>query len=145
MRNKKSTEVYVGFLVIYNGGRDSYYGCTDPDELVEGMAYKVIHIDVRPWQTNYTLEGVSGYFNSCWFDQQEESRIGKHATTPVYLAGAATVPVVGTRARLNRILIEGGYVSVAPGTTRDVKSVEPIAPDVFRVTTRNSIYMVQVG
>ena len=147
MRSKKfdKTEVSVGSMVVYNGGTDSYYGCTDPDELVIGKAYKVIDIEVRAWQTNYTLEGVSGYFNSCWFDLQEVPRIGKHAETSVYLAGAICVPEVGKRARVQRITMEGGYVSVVPVTTSEVKSVEKVSQNVFRVTTRNSIYMVQVG
>ena len=147
MRSKKfdKTEVSVGSMVVYNGGTDSYYGCTDPDELVEGKAYKVIDIEVRAWQTNYTLEGVNGYFNSCWFDLQEVNRIGKHAAPSVYLAGAITVPEVGKRARIQRITMEGGYISVVPVTTSEVKSVENVSENVFQVTTRNSIYMVQVG
>lgn len=147
MRSKKcdKTEVLVGSMVIYNGGTDSYYGCTDPDELITGQAYKVIDIKVRAWQTDYTLEGVNGYFNSCWFDLQEAPCIGKHAAPSVYLAGAISVPEVGKRARVQRITLEGGYVSVVPVTTSEVKSVENVSQNVFRVTTRNSIYMVQVG
>ena len=147
MRSKKleNVEVTVGSMVVYNGGSDSYYGCTDPTDLVIGKAYKVIDIEVRPWQTNFTLEGEVGYFNSVWFDLKESARIGKHAAAPVYMALAVTMPVVGQRARVSRILMEGGYISTVPITTSEVKAIEPVAQDIFRVTTRNSIYMVQVG
>ncbi len=55
--------------VRYNGGKLSFYGCTDPKKLRKGKKYKVIAEDVMDWQTDYTLKGVKGEFNSCWFDE----------------------------------------------------------------------------
>lgn len=55
--------------VIYNGGNMSYYGCSDPSCLKVGKTYKVIAVEDRGWQTDYTLQGVAGTFNSVWFDE----------------------------------------------------------------------------
>ena len=55
-------------FVRYNGGTQSYYSCSDPKNLVIGKEYEVTSINVRNWQTNYTLKGIKGNFNSVWFD-----------------------------------------------------------------------------
>ena len=55
--------------VRYNGGTQSYYGCSDPSKLVVGKEYEVVRSRVRSWQTDYTLKGVDGEFNSVWFDE----------------------------------------------------------------------------
>lgn len=54
--------------VKYNGGNLSYYGCSNPKVLKTGKVYKVVAIEDRGWQTDYTLKGVQGAFNSVWFD-----------------------------------------------------------------------------
>ena len=54
--------------VIYNGGTDTYYSCSNPAILVEGKEYEVIFEEDLGWQTNYTLKNVEGFFNSVWFD-----------------------------------------------------------------------------
>lgn len=56
-------------IVRYNGETRSYYGCSSPKDLVVGQKYEVLSEDVKDWQTNYTLKGVKGYFNSVWFDE----------------------------------------------------------------------------
>ena len=55
-------------IVRYNGGTMSYLGCSNPSKLVLGQTYEVVAEDDLGWQTNYTLKGVTGYFNSVWFD-----------------------------------------------------------------------------
>ena len=54
--------------VRYNGGTESYYNCSNPSVLVVGRVYTVVKEDVYAWQTDYTLEGFFGKFNSVWFD-----------------------------------------------------------------------------
>jgi len=56
-------------IVRYNGGTESYYSCSDPTDLVIGKEYEVISAKDRGWQTDYTLKGVTGEFNSVWFDE----------------------------------------------------------------------------
>ena len=55
--------------VRYNGGTQSYLGCSEPTVLVVGKEYEVISSTDRGWQTNYTLNGIKGNFNSVWFDE----------------------------------------------------------------------------
>ena len=55
--------------VRYNGGTQSYYDCSDPTNLVVGKEYEVVLSRDRGWQTDYTLKGVDGEFNSVWFDE----------------------------------------------------------------------------
>ena len=74
--------------VRYNGGTQSYYGCSDPTNLVVGKEYEVVYARDRGWQTDYTLAGIDGEFNSVWFDEitSEEK---------VYMALSREVPTVG--------------------------------------------------
>lgn len=55
--------------VRYNGGTESYYGCSDPTNLVVGKEYEVVLSKDRGWQTDYILKGIDGEFNSVWFDE----------------------------------------------------------------------------
>ena len=57
--------------VSYNGGTESWYSCTEPTALVVGQQYEVTSEEVLSWQTNYTLKGVEGSFNSVWFNEPE--------------------------------------------------------------------------
>ena len=76
--------------VRYNGGTQSYYGCSDPTNLVVGKEYEVVLSRDRGWQTDYTLKGVDGEFNSAWFDEVSSD-------DKVYMAIAHEVPVIGER------------------------------------------------
>ena len=68
------------FAVKYNGGNKSYFGCSDPDKLVRGQIYEVIAVNDRGWQTDYTLKGVVGQFNSVWVDGKIETTSWKTST-----------------------------------------------------------------
>ena len=59
-------------IIRYNGGKESWKGCTDPNNLIVGENYEVCREEVSAWQTNYYLKGIEGYFNSTWFDIVEE-------------------------------------------------------------------------
>lgn len=76
--------------VRYNGGTQSYYGCSDPTNLVVGKEYEVVLSKDRGWQTDYILKGVSGQFNSVWFDEVSPD-------DKVYMAIAHKVPVIGEK------------------------------------------------
>ena len=83
--------------VKYNGGREYWNTCTEPDELVVGQEYLVIHEEVGAWQTNYILLGVEGEFNSCWFDVVKDTTNMKRVMPKVYLALSSNVPVKGQK------------------------------------------------
>ena len=76
--------------VRYNGGTLSYYGCSDPTNLVVGKEYEVVLSKDRGWQTDYTLKGIYGEFNSVWFDEVSSD-------DKVYMAIAHEVPVIGEK------------------------------------------------
>ena len=55
-------------IVRYNGGTDSFYGCTEPTDLVIGEKYEVSGTFQRNLQTDYILKDIPGHFDSTWFD-----------------------------------------------------------------------------
>ena len=123
--------------VRYNGGTQSYYGCSEPRNLVIGKEYEVISENVRDFQTDYVLKGIKGYFNSCWFDEVTFSE--KEAVD--YIAVSKKIPVVGNQYYCS-VIINGQ--SFMPVRTSAVTSVTREKNNIFRVATKNHIYMVQV-
>lgn len=121
-------------FVKYNGGTQSYYGCTEPDDLVVGKIYEVINADVRDWQTDYTLKGVKGKFNSVWFDK-----------VPVYKAFVTIQPSIGHSMSCVKVEKEkNGTLEMGQWLTTEVKKVEQIEHGLFKVFTRNSVYVVMM-
>lgn len=155
--------------VRYNGGTMSFSGCSDPTNLVVGNVYNVIDIEDKGWQTNYILEGELGKYNSVWFDKVDsqtdcllEVKPGRrlyffgrnpHKTKHnpktktdrrTFLAVASTTPVVGNRLPCKRLIRYDDDWSFHSCTTSTVEVVAKIGDNLYQVTTRNSIYMVQV-
>ena len=124
-------------IVRYNGGTESYCGCSKPTELVIGKEYEVVAENVRKCQTDYTLKGVKGYFNSVWFDEIELSR--------VFMALALTTPVVGKRCECAKIEVVNGKPKLIGWNTSTVREVSDMGNNIYRVVTCNSTYIVQVG
>ncbi len=121
------------FAVKYNGGSKSYYGCSDPDKLVCGQIYEVIAVNDRGWQTDYTLKGVVGQFNSIWFDKVN-----------VYKAITTHQPSVGHSMACKKIERVEGKLEATSWRTSTVMKSEEIEQDMFKVTTLNSIYMTML-
>ena len=122
--------------VIYNGGRESYYGCFNPDILTVGKTYIVISEDVREFQTNYKLKGVKGEFNSVWFKEVD--------TIPIYFAVSNKVPEEGKRCDCTKLeLYENDAVTQAC-LTSIVLNVEVIGKNTYKAVTKNSIYLISV-
>lgn len=122
-------------FVRYNGGTKSYYGCTNPTQLVKGKIYKVINEDDRGCQTDYTLEGVKGYFNSCWFDEVKNT----------YIAIAKDKPIRGAKCKCAKIEVVDGEHRLTKITTSTVKEAKEIGNNLYEVVTCNSVYYIQVG
>ena len=126
-------------IVRYNGGNLSYYGCTgDYRKLSRGKLYVVVAEDVRAWQTDYTLRGFKGEFNSVWFDTVLELKL------PARLVCSETIPVVGQRyhCRMVSNTAEGSVIRL---DTSPVKAVKRIGRDLYLTYTCNSVYLAQVG
>ena len=119
--------------VRYNGGTVSYYSCSKPDKLVEGKEYDVVHIIDLGYQTNYTLDGVDGEFNSVWFDEIR-----------TYMALGLKVPAVGERYHCFVMELNHNHARSGECWTSRVKSVSNICDNIYRVTTQKSVYIVKV-
>ena len=124
-------------IVRYNGKTTSYYNCSEPTELVVDQEYEVISANDRGWQTDYTLKNIKGYFNSVWFDDVNSAK--------TFMALAHTVPVVGERCKCFKLEFTNGQPKLSVWNTSTVKEVSDMGNNIYRVTTRNSTYIVQVG
>lgn len=116
--------------VVYNGGVESYSGCTNPSILEIGKVYVVREVNEGKWQTNYKLKGVNGEFNSVWFCDPIK---------PSYIAIGRKKPVQGGRTSIYRLCDSWNKI-----TTSIILSVESISANIYKVETKNSIYIIQV-
>ena len=120
-------------FVRYNGGTMSYYGCTEPKDLVVGKIYEVTWSNVRAWQTDYNLKGVKGQFNSVWFDD-----------VPIHKAIASVQPTVGHSMVCIKVEQKNGDIAMTNWLTTKVERVDNINPGIYRAITHNSIYDIMV-
>ena len=124
--------------VRYNGGKESYYRCSYPSKLVVGKEYEVVLARDRGWQTDYTLKGVSGEFNSAWFDDISFD-------DKVYMGISHTVPVIGECYSCYKMEFVNGNPKLVSCSTSTVKAINYMGNNIYQVTTRNSTYIVNVG
>ena len=124
--------------VRYNGGTQIYYGCSDPTNLVLGKEYEVVFSRDRGWQTDYTLKGVNGEFNSAWFDEVSSD-------DKVYMAIAHEVPAIGERYSCYKMEFIKGHPKLVSWSTSTVKGINYMGNNIYQVTTHNSVYIVNVG
>ena len=124
--------------VRYNGGTQSYYGCSNPSNLVVGKEYEVVLTSDRGWQTDYTLKGVNGEFNSVWFDEV-------FSEDKVYMAISYEVPAIGKRYSCYKMEFVNGQPKLIAWSTSTVKGINYMGNNIYQVTTSNSVYIVNVG
>lgn len=124
--------------VRYNGSIESYYGCSDPKELVLGKEYEVIFSRDRGWHTNYILKGIKGEFDSQWFEESSSD-------DNVYMAIAHQIPVIGERYPCSKMEIINGKPKLIDCRTSTIKKINYIGNNIYRVTSLNSVYIVNVG
>jgi len=119
--------------VRYNGGIESLQGCSSPEDLSTEKVYTVISEIDLGFQTNYKLEGLSGEYNSLWFDSL-------YSSTPTYFALSTTMPTIGKCLVVKRFFNNNWMVVKTPA----VQSIRSINGNTFQVQTNNSIYIVQI-
>lgn len=125
--------------VRYNGGTLSYYGCSDPTKLVMGKEYEVVLARDRGWQTDFTLKGVDGEYNSLWFDEVSSSNDN------VYMAIAHEIPEIGKRYSCFKMEFINGLPNFIGWSTSIVEKIDYIGNNIYQVTTCNSVYLVNVN
>ena len=123
-----------GKIVYYNGGTESYRSCSKPDQLTKGIAYRVIAEKDLGTQTNYTLDGIVGEFNSAWFDELLATK----------LMVSYEVPQVGKKVECNRLYTLSGKPILKKGTIDTVVGVQRLTDILYLVTTKRDIYAMQV-
>lgn len=121
--------------VRYNGGTESYYGCSSPANLVIGMEYEVTTEIDRGWQTDYTLKGIDGRFNSVWFDEIDER---------IYMAIAHKMPVIGERYSCYKLEFVNNKPKLIGWSTSTVKAINYVGNNIYELSTNNSVYIVKV-
>lgn len=130
--------------VRYNGGTESYKYSTKPDKLVVGKEYEVISIAQSAFQTNYTLRGVKGEFNSVWFDEITTSKV-ENSKRVVNLAVSEDIPKLGESYHCAKIEFVDGKPKLLRCLTSPVKKVEEVGVNTYYVRTNNSVYIVKVN
>ena len=120
--------------VIYNGGTHSYYSCSDPIVLRKGEIYAVLKEEDREWQTDYTLEGIEGEFNSTWFDP----------VLPTYFAIGNEIPTIGKQYECKKAFGVSGGHCIKKMRTGKVESIECVGLNTYKVTTMKNIYIVKI-
>ena len=124
--------------VRYNGGKDSYYRCSEPTNLIIGKVYEVVYERDRGWQTDYTLKGVEGEFNSVWFDDVVSN-------DKVYMAISRALPIIGERYECCKIEFLNGKPTLLGVTTSVVREISDMGNHIYKVGTINSVYIVKIG
>ena len=125
-------------IVRYNGGTQCYYDCSEPANLIVGKEYEVVLSRDRGSQTDYTLKGVKGEFNSVWFDEV-------FSNDNVYMAIAHKIPKVGERYHLYKMNIINNRLCWLSWNTSIVEGIHYLGNNIYEVTTYNSMYIVNVG
>ncbi len=124
-------------MVRYNGGILSYLDCSNPAVLSVGNVYEVIFERDRGWQTDYTLKGVKGAFNSCWFNEIKSEKNS-------FMAFAHKAPVEGQKFQCTKVEIINGKPELFDSTTSTVENFRYLGNNIYQVFTRNSVYIVKV-
>ena len=127
-------------VVRYNGeSMMGSYPCSNPSNLVVGKEYEVVLARDKGYQTNYTLKGVDGEYNSVWFDDvfNDEKKI--------YLGFSKALPQIGERYNCTRLEFVLGSLRLVAWSTSKVQEIEYLGGNVYRVTTLNNIYIVTVN
>lgn len=115
--------------VIYNGGVQSFYPCTDPTKVLEiGKGYEVEKEIEENSQVLYKLKGIEGEFNSIWFQEAKPIKIGT----------AEELPVIGNR--MQTILFGEGFVKTSP-----IINVKHCHANVWTVETEKTLYILTIS
>ena len=120
-------------LVKYNGETATYKYCSSPKLLKKGEFYEVVSEEVCDCQTNYSLKGINGCFNSVWFNDVKVAFV--IATKP---------PKLDERFLCYEMLPVDNKYSRTTVLTSRVRKIEQISNKGYKIYTLNSCYIVYV-
>lgn len=128
-------------VVRYNGGTMSFYHSSNPSNLVVGKEYEVVLSRDKGYQTNYTLKGVDGEFNSVWFDEvfNDEKKL--------YIGYSHNIPQIDERYECTRLefMPHMRQPHLVDCSTSRVQQIDYLGNNVYQITTLNSVYIVTVN
>ena len=125
-------------FVRYNGGTQSYYSCSDPKNLVIGKEYEVTSINVRNWQTDYTLKDINRNFHSVWFDDLLSEK-------ETVMAFSSTVPKIGEKIAYQFVYPnQNETFFLINENTEKIEKVKHIINNIYLANDSKKIYIFQV-
>ena len=120
-------------LVKYNGRTATFKSCSSPTLLKEGEFYEVVSKDVCDCQTNYSLKGINGCFNSVWFDDVKYAFVT-----------ATKAPKLDERFLCYQMLPDGNKYSRTTVLTSRIRKIEELGNKMYKIYTLNNCYIVYV-
>ena len=124
--------------VRYNGGNKSYYNCSDPKNLKIGIEYEVTLVRDLGWQTNYSLKGIEGEYNSTWFDEvfPEEN---------IFLAISHKQPIAEKKYLCYKIELGSKNPTLIPYELDYVKEFRYVGNNIYEIKSENEKVLCIVG
>ncbi len=123
-------------VVRYNGNKVTYYSCSSPKKLIEGLHYRVKRTFIEKYQTNYELYGIEGYFDASWFEEVRNK---------TFMAVAHNKPVIEKEYKCTIIEIVNGKLHLLNWNLYEIENVCQIEENLFKVKAVCNSFIVQIG
>lgn len=123
-------------VVRYNSNKVTYYSCSSPKKLIEGLHYRVKRTFIEKYQTNYELYGIEGYFDASWFEEVRNK---------TFMAVAHNKPVIEKEYKCTIIEIVNGKLHLLNWNLYEIENVCQIEENLFKVKAVCNSFIVQIG
>ena len=123
-------------VVRYNGNKVTYYSCSSPKKLIEGLHYRVKRTFIEKYQTNYELYGIEGYFDASWFEEVRNK---------TFMAVAHNKRVIEKEYKCTIIEIVNGKLHLLNWNLYEIENVCQIEENLFKVKAVCNSFIVQIG
>ena len=123
-------------VVRYNGNKVTYYSCSSPKKLIEGLHYRVKRTFIEKYQTNYEIYGIEGYLDASWFEEVRNK---------TFMAVAHNKPVIEKEYKCTIIEIVNGKLHLLNWNLYEIENVCQIEENLFKVKAVCNSFIVQIG
>lgn len=123
-------------VVRYNGNKVTYYSCSSPKKLIEGLHYRVKRTFIEKYQTNYELYGIEGYFDASWFVEVRNK---------TFMAVAHNKPVIEKEYKCTIIEIVNEKLHLLNWNLYEIENIRQIEENLFKVKAGCNSFIVQIG